>query len=100
MKFTLKLFFIGIVLFGFTHFSNPQTRGFVNYRNTENRLFTEENTMRVAEEEPATSSEETQTVKSQPSAQPSQPSALNPSVFEENTPEAAEEVNDNSQSNK
>ena len=98
MKFTLKLFIIGIVLFGFTHFSNPQTSGLVNYRNTDNRLFAENNTLRVAEEEPSTY-QGTQTVESQPSAQPYQPPAPNPSASEENTPKAVGEMNSNSQSN-
>lgn len=91
MKFTLKLFFTGIVLFGFTHFSNPQTSGLVNYGNTENGLFTKENNLRMAEEE-SSNSQGTQTVQSQPAAP-------NPSVSGEGASKTVEGVNSNSQSN-
>lgn len=86
MKFTLKLFIVGIVLFGFTNFSNPQTSGLVNSRNADNKLLSNNDTLSLAEEEPSTSLE-TKTVESQPSA------------TVENTPEAVEGVNSNSQSN-
>lgn len=91
MKLTSKLFFIGVFLFGFTHFSSPQTSGFVNYKSTENRLLIRENTVRMAEEEPSNNSQETQTVKSQPPTP-------NSSVFDESTPEEFEKVNSNTQS--
>jgi type IV pilus assembly protein PilQ len=86
MKFTLKLLFIGVILISFTNFSNPQTSGLINSRNPDNEFLAQNNTPRVAEEEPSTSLE-TKAVESQPSA----------SV--ENTQEAVEEVNSNSQSN-
>ncbi len=91
MKLTSKLFFIGVFLFGFTHFSSPQTSGFVNYKSTENGLLIRENIVRMAEEEPSNNSQETQTVKSQPLTP-------NSSVFDESTPEEFEKVNSNTQS--
>ncbi len=95
MKFTSKIFFIAIVLFGFTYSSNPQTSGLVNYKDTENRLFTKEDNRKIAEEEPS-SPQGAQTVESQPSTQPSAP---NPTVSKENISETVGEVNSNSQLN-
>jgi type IV pilus assembly protein PilQ len=91
MKFTSKLFFIAIVLFGFTYSSNPQTSGLVNYKDTENRLFTKEDNRKIAEEEPS-SPQGSQTVESQPSAP-------NPTVSKENISETVGEMNSNSQLN-